>query len=1184
MANQVPLSPGVYTSERELTANNASIGATTLGTVGETTRGPAFEPIFLTSYDTYKTYFGGLNKTTFPSTNIPQYEQSYVAKTYLSESSSYWAERVLGYSGYDAGSAWNITLSYVPNYDNVFRSWGGNQTALLGGYGSVSWNQLGAYGIPGLNSSGQVADSTVDSIYVAPSTGQPGLLSGGTWGYVNSLGTDGGIWRIGAQSRVANDQTNLPYGNADSGSTNFPGSTVMGKYLGVIYSATTKGGAGKLVLTGSTGGVWHAANGHPWVSELLPYPLNILSGETFVISTNTSQGTANVGNPDLNNTGFDTTRVAQQPNGTTYNTIRWNPAISRQDNGANFSNVLPSNELHLGDGTGVGVTGYDVNPMGYPVTGYTYQVNWRYGDYIGGSSGGTTGWTAQTSGTVFTWTAATQDMVVAKLRSRGSYSLNTFTRNVGDSTGGSAGVTLQQSPSFGDGPGPCPQLAAPPLSPDCTASEFRTINTTNYKQNFYVSGFTGPGAQFSYQTNLDSSSQNYITKVFGTDPFDKTNNMWVEEIYDNSLNNLAASALTFSQISIGQEPVFDNYSEDWQPLAATKGPETPWIMSELRGNQIFKLFKVILISDGNDANDMVKISIQNIDKNTKSFSLVVRNINDSDTNQIIYESFQNCTLNPGSQNYIGLKIGTENGDYTLRSRYIMLEFDEDGPIDALPAGFQGYPIRNYSGATLTTGAVGQWYNDPPSAAQLNSNTFNSGAVSGWPDSAAPKPFYNLVYNTLTDNIKRTYLGWSSKKGFDKSFFIYKGLDGANPTVPYKCGAGGGNPGVVWTGKTLGFHFDNRVSAMTTTDTYQYHVGAYNFNPSGNTSLQTQNYYNDSNYLKFTVIPYGGNDGWDRYRKSRTNGDTYIINQTNYSTFWYNNTITSSCEATDYYSFYDGIRKYANPESIDISLFGTPGLDYTNNLSLVNRAVEMIENDRADSLYVVNSTNPTNQTVSAAVDNFSNSALSSSYVTTYWPWVRYKDTENNIRLYLPPTGEAFRVMALTDNISFPWFAPAGQNRGLLNTIDKAQTKLTQQDRDDLYEARINPIATFNGVGVVIWGQKTIQSTLSALDRINVRRLMIYLKKKVTTVGIQLLFEQNDDIVRQQFLSLINPILEDVRRDRGLVEYKVELNSEVGELDTNSMTGRIFVKPTRTLEFIEVEFNITPSSVSFNDITQ
>ena len=186
------------------------------------------------------------------------------------------------------------------------------------------------------------------------------------------------------------------------------------------------------------------------------------------------------------------------------------------------------------------------------------------------------------------------------------------------------------------------------------------------------------------------------------------------------------------------------------------------------------------------------------------------------------------------------------------------------------------------------------------------------------------------------------------------------------------------------------------------------------------------------------------------------------------------------------------------------------------------------------------------------------------------------------MFIPPTAEVVRSIAVTDNVSFPWFAPAGQRRGVLNT-DKAQTKLTQTNRDDLYESRINPIATFNGVGVVIWGQKTLQTKLSALDRVNIRRLMLFLKKKIQVVGIQLLFEQNDDIVRQQFLSLVNPILEGVRRDRGIVEFKVQVSDSASDIDQNKLTGKIFVKPVKTLEFIEVEFNITSSNVSFDDVT-
>ena len=203
------------------------------------------------------------------------------------------------------------------------------------------------------------------------------------------------------------------------------------------------------------------------------------------------------------------------------------------------------------------------------------------------------------------------------------------------------------------------------------------------------------------------------------------------------------------------------------------------------------------------------------------------------------------------------------------------------------------------------------------------------------------------------------------------------------------------------------------------------------------------------------------------------------------------------------------------------------------------------------------------------------------MATYWPWVRYNDTENNVRIYIPPTAIVAKNMALTDNVSFSWFATAGQKRGKMN-VDRAQTKLNQTNRDDLYEARLNPIATFSGQGVLIWGNKTLLTKESALDRINVRRLMLNLKTKIKNIGIQLLFEQNDAIVRQQFLALVNPTLEEVRANRGLTDFKVELNSDIGELDTNSLTGKIFVKPTRTLEFIEIEFNITPTSTSFTDI--
>jgi phage tail sheath protein FI len=173
------------------------------------------------------------------------------------------------------------------------------------------------------------------------------------------------------------------------------------------------------------------------------------------------------------------------------------------------------------------------------------------------------------------------------------------------------------------------------------------------------------------------------------------------------------------------------------------------------------------------------------------------------------------------------------------------------------------------------------------------------------------------------------------------------------------------------------------------------------------------------------------------------------------------------------------------------------------------------------------------------------------------------------------------LALTDNIAFPWFATAGYTRGIVNAV-KARKKLSQEERDVLYEGRINPIATFSDVGTVIWGNKTLQVRQSALDRINVRRLLLQARKLISAVSVRLLFEQNDDIVRQQFLDSVNPILDSIRRDRGLYDFKVTVSNSPEDMDNNRLVGSIYVKPTRSLEFIDITFYITPTGASFENI--
>jgi len=259
---------------------------------------------------------------------------------------------------------------------------------------------------------------------------------------------------------------------------------------------------------------------------------------------------------------------------------------------------------------------------------------------------------------------------------------------------------------------------------------------------------------------------------------------------------------------------------------------------------------------------------------------------------------------------------------------------------------------------------------------------------------------------------------------------------------------------------------------------------------------------------------------------------------------------------------------------------------------------MVEEERADSVYIL--TSPENVEVEnddplvgfgfnqvtindseSLVDLLDAADIDSNYTATYWPWIQEKDSENNVNVWLPPTLEVCKNIALTDNVSFPWYAVAGYNRGLTNAI-QARIKLTEDDRDTLYEGRVNPMATFSDVGVVIWGNKNLQVKDSVLDRLNIRRLLLQARKLITAVGVRLLFEQNDQIVRNQFLNLVNPILDNIRKERGLADFRVQLSNDPEEIDRNEMRGKIFLKPIPSLEFIIIEFNVTPTGASFDNI--
>jgi hypothetical protein len=663
--------------------------------------------------------------------------------------------------------------------------------------------------------------------------------------------------------------------------------------------------------------------------------------------------------------------------------------------------------------------------------------------------------------------------------------------------------------------------------------------TTDPLSEFVISVTGATDGLKTFTCSFNSSSTKYINKVLGTSVFDKPYAdfpLYVHEVYPNLINALYERG---EIRGISLDEVYNaegtRFSTQWDTTIS------PMVVSEVRGGNVSDLFQIQTISDGESANFEVKISIQNINLETGDFDVLIRDFNDTDENIVVLEKFSRCSMNPDLPGYIGRKIGTSDGEYELRSKIVTLILAENHPVDAIPAGFKGFTTEtNFSGRTQGSIVYKTQYHDAGDVVTYNSD--------GSP----------IVESG--DKIRKVSLGMSSQVGYDRDLLKFKGTTADE--------------------YTHGFHLSTNAASITgaTLDGFMFKTTPYNLegNDKGKLGVLANR--------KFTFAVCGGFDGWDIYRGVRTFGDGFIFGK---STYVSGNTDNGGVfnmfnGNSDYYSYLQGINTFANPEAVDINVFATPGINFYDQSSLVNQAIDMIENDRADSLYIMNSPNVTGTTAAEDVVGFlDDAAIDSNYSATYWPWIQVRDTDNATQLYIPPTGEVLKNIALTDNVSYPWFAVAGYSRGLVNAI-KASKKLTLDERDELYKNRINPIATFSDTGTIIWGNKTLQVRESALDRINVRRLLLRARKLISAVAVRLLFEQNDEQVRNEFLRLVNPILESIKKERGLYEFRVTVSNDPEDIDANTLRGKIYVKPTRSLEFIDVEFIITPTGASFDNV--
>ena len=630
-----------------------------------------------------------------------------------------------------------------------------------------------------------------------------------------------------------------------------------------------------------------------------------------------------------------------------------------------------------------------------------------------------------------------------------------------------------------------------------------------------------------------------------------------------------------------------------------------------------------------------------------SFSVVLRSISDNDNAIKILERFDNCNLNPASPNYVGRKIGDQyytwnegerrlrlQGDYPNQSKFVRVEVDSavsEGTKDPLyiPFGFYGPPkFRDFvfiSGSTHPDGIINQAY-----TASVDGTLGNPGAG----DAVGKATFI-----TAGDDIARslcTSASFTFQHGTKLNdrlhvetaeHFIHCGRFDLTasiefPQVPLRVSASDATMGDVsdsYFGFTTGkdrysTEYDLSIpdilrplpadvtstspgvvanSVIFTLDDIRrtgsdgYWVSGSRLNNLSITA-QTGSYEGvlDAGFNKFTAPFFGGYDGFDIAESEPLRNSQWSISSNALNSYAFN-TVKRAIDTI------------ADPEFVEMNLVTIPGL---TNAQLTTHLINVCE-DRGDALAVVDIENvytadaegtetvtERKGTVAQAVTSLRSRSIDSSYGCTFYPWVQIKDQNTGRILWAPPSVAMLGVFASSEAKSELWFAPAGFNRGGLTDgaaglpVLNVSERLTSEDRDTLYEANINPIASFPDNGIVVFGQKTLQERQSALDRINVRRLTIYLKKQISRMATRVLFDQNVEATWNRFKALVEPFLSNTKARFGISEYRLILDESTTTpdlIDQNIMYAKIMIKPARAIEFIAIDFVIASTGASFDD---
>lgn len=804
------------------------------------------------------------------------------------------------------------------------------------------------------------------------------------------------------------------------------------------------------------------------------------------------------------------------------------------------------------------------------------------------------------------------------------------------------------------------------ISPSVFSGKFKLVISSTLGSAFCTTD--GSAGVKIFTASFNPSSNDYFGKILNTDPdklVEQQHLLYADFPVDDEiataagsaaiLSGSAATSSTSGDPTLAFRKVFGAYDTRY------KAPSTPYFISQPFGSTEHDLFKFEAIDDGQYANTLYKVAIANLQASVDdsnpycTFTVQIRDWNDTDMNPVVIESFPNCSLNPSAENYVAKLIGdrkitfnfdatvpTErriitSGKYANKSKYVRIVMADVVerqvvPQNCMPFGFRGHSLIKtndlLTDATPTTPrvtGVGTTISNsvgailPPVPFRTKVTKGNALLGSSWlgqpstTETVAPQLYWGVKFER--NNVPLNANVASEQNGLLASFSKFMGIAQLDAVL-----TGSGADTFNNNKFTLARVALSNVSVNDVTSSVGTHMKEAAYIRNG--VLDTTNYtINDtlgnrvtfatlltkapastfnkfSSYLKFVTFMQGGWDGVNildhdgrRMNDKSTSFDSGGGASAAYVTpgFTYNPTGVGQSNAT-VASYRTAIDIMTDAMIVNHNVLTIPGIkesfitDYAmNKVRDYGMAYYVMDipsyDDAQNRLYDDSVVKPSIEQTATVFDG---RVIDNNYAGTYYPNVSIDDSVNKRRVKVPSSVAAMSALAFNDKVAYPWFAPAGFNRAALDFVKNVDVRLNVSDRDRLYESRINPIATFPRLGYVIYGQKTLQINKSALDRVNVRRLMCEVKRIIVTLARGVVFENNSVEVRNKFVADATIQLGMIQVAAGVESFQVvmnETNNTQVDYDMNRLNGRIVVVPTRVVEYIALDFIITPAGVSF-----